>query len=141
MTFIRSLRESWKRILIVIKDSIPIIVIILSYIVFFTLVGYIWLSSKTHNEYRDPAEYFKTIPITMFNMIILFTTSNFPDILFPFFKVSNATAIYFIGFLMIGLYMLLNLMLAVFYNSYKQQIERNIHKYDSVREEFLRNEF
>ena len=72
---------------------------------------------------------------------MLFTTSNFPDILFPFWKVDNSSGIFFVGFLLIGLYMLLNLMLAVFYNSYKAQVERKIAKYDSLREEFLRKEF
>jgi len=71
----------------------------------------------------------------------LFTTSNFPDILFPYWKVNNLTAIYFIGFLLIGLYMLLNLMLSVFYNSYKHQFEKKIEKYDNMRREFLQQEF
>lgn len=77
----------------------------------------------------------------MWNVYVLFTTSNFPDILFPFWKVNGISVLYFIAFLLIGLYMLLNLMLAVFYNSYKQQVERKIAKYDTLREEFLKKEF
>ena len=74
----------------------------------------------------------------MFNMYVLFTTSNFPDILFPFYKVSNWNCIFFIGFLFFGLYLLLNLMLAVFYNSYRRQIEKKIHKHDNLRKDFLK---
>ena len=70
--------------------------------------------------------YFDSIPKTMFNVYVLFTTSNFPDIMIPFWKVHNLSAFYFIGFLIIGLYMLLNLMLAVFYNSYKTRVESKI---------------
>ena len=77
-------------------------------------------STDNNPEYYDPMEYFKTMPVSFFNMYICFTTSNFPDILFPFWKHFNGAALFFVGFLMIGLYMLLNLMLAVFYNSYKQ---------------------
>ena len=73
----------------------------------------------------------------MYNVYVMFTTSNFPDILFPFWKTNNITALYFIGFLLVGLYMLLNLMLAVFYNSFKKQIEKKINKYDAIREDFL----
>lgn len=56
----------------------------------------------------------------MFNVYVLFTTSNFPDIIFPYWKIHNWTVLYFVIFLMVGLYLLLNLMLAVFYNSFKQ---------------------
>jgi len=100
----------------VVWDSIAMIVIMLAYIVFTSLIGFIIFA----NNYDDPAEYFKDLPTTIFNIFILFTTSNFPDIIFPFWKVNNFTSIYFIGFLLIGLYMLLNLMLSVFYNSYRR---------------------
>lgn len=138
IAFIRSLRESWKRIMLVIWDSLSIMIIILSYITFFSLLGFTLFSN---DGYTDPAEYFEDIPSTMFNVYVMFTTSNFPDILFPFWKINNSTAILMCGFLLIGLYMLLNFMLAVFYNSYKQQIERKIAKYDSMRKDFLNLEF
>jgi len=112
--------------------------IIMSYMLFFSIVGYTIFNDA---RYIDPAGYFKDIPTTIFNVYVLFTTSNFPDIMFPFWKVSNLSAIYFVGFLLIGLYMLLNLMLAVFYNSYKTRIEAKISKYDAMRDEFLENEF
>ena len=138
MFFIRSLRESWKRIFLVVWDSLAIMVIILAYLLFFSLIGYTLFANPA---YVDPEAYFRDIPTTIFNVYVLFTTSNFPDILFPFWKVNNWTALYFVGFLLVGLYMLLNLMLAVFYNSYKTQIEAKIAKYDSLREDFLRKEF
>jgi cytochrome bd-type quinol oxidase subunit 2 len=105
-------------------------IIILSYITFFSLIGFALFSN---DGYKDPAEYFEDIPTTMFNVYVMFTTSNFPDILFPFWKINNSSAILMVGFLLIGLYMLLNFMLAVFYNSYKQQIEKKISKYDNMR--------
>ena len=98
-------------------DSKAIMVIILAYITFYSLLGFTLFAN---DSYLDPAKYFDDIPSTMFNIYVLFTTSNFPDILFPFWKVNNWTALFFTGFLLIGLYMLLNFMLAVFYNSYKQ---------------------
>ena len=92
-------------------------IIILSYITFFSLIGFTLFSN---DGYKDPAEYFEDIPSTMFNVYVMFTTSNFPDILFPFWKINNSSAILMVGFLLFGLYMLVNFMLAVFYNSYKQ---------------------
>jgi two pore calcium channel protein len=90
---------------------------------FMSLVGYTIFNNSV---YIDPMGYFQDITKAIYNVYVLFTTSNFPDILFPFWKVTNWAAIYFIGFLLIGLYMLLNLMLAVFYNSYKTRLEAKI---------------
>ena len=114
-------------------------VLIVANLVVWALLGYLLFSSNI--LYNDPEGYFADIPTTIFNVYVLFTTSNFPDILFPFWKVNNLSAIYFVSFLLIGLYLLLNLMLAVFYNSYKQQIEKKISKYDELRAKFLEDEF
>lgn len=139
LVFIRTLRESWKRIFIVVWDSLAIMVLIVANLVVWALLGYLLFSSNI--LYNDPEGYFADIPTTIFNVYVLFTTSNFPDILFPFWKVNNLAAVYFVSFLLIGLYLLLNLMLAVFYNSYKQQIEKKISKYDELRAKFLEDEF
>ena len=55
MFFIRSLRESWKRIFLVVWASLAIMVIILAYLLFFSLIGYTLFSNPT---YVDPAKYF-----------------------------------------------------------------------------------
>jgi hypothetical protein len=128
--FIRILREQWRQIFMVVFDSVQIIIIILAYIIFFALIGFILFSSSNHLYNSDD---FDTIPVALFNVYVLFTTSNFPNILLPFWPVSNITALYFVGFLLVGLYMLLNLMLAVFYNSFKTRIEEKINKYDKHR--------
>jgi hypothetical protein len=117
MFFIRSLRESWKRIFLVVWDALAIAVIIIAYLVAASLLGFTLFSNA---QYNDPSSAFRDFPSAMWNVYVLFTTSNFPDILFPFWKVHGLSVLYFIAFLLIGLYMLLNLMLAVFYNSYKQ---------------------
>lgn len=115
MFYIRVLRESWKRIFMVVWDSLSILVIIMAFIIFYTLICYTLFSSLIYED----EDYFPDLPWSLFNMYVLFTTSNFPDIVFPFWKVHNWTAVIFVLFLLVGLYMLLNLMLAVFYNSYK----------------------
>ena len=138
MFFVRSLRDSWKRIITVIFDSLGIGTMIISYIGFFTLLGYVLFNN---DYYVDGYGYFVSIPDTMFNVYVLFTTSNFPDIIFPYWKIHNWTVLYFVIFLVVGLYLLLNLMLAVFYNSFKHQIDSKISKYDKMREQYLTEEF
>ena len=45
--FIRSLRESWKRIFLVVWDSLAIMVIIVAYLVFCSLMGFTLFSNET----------------------------------------------------------------------------------------------
>ena len=111
---------------------------LISYMVFAGLLGFVLFNSEI---YADEEGYFDEIPMTIFNIYVLFTTSNFPDIMFPYWKLHNWAAFYFVGFLLLGLYMGLNLMLAVFYNSFRHQVEKKINKYDKIREEFLSKEF
>mmetsp|Transcript_2851 Transcript_2851/g.4442 ORF Transcript_2851/g.4442 Transcript_2851/m.4442 type:complete len:145 (-) Transcript_2851:81-515(-) len=59
MFFIRSLRESWKRISFVVMDSVAIMVIIISYILFTSLLGFTLFNDTAYN---DPAGYFLSIP-------------------------------------------------------------------------------
>ena len=56
--------------------------------------------------------YFENVSISYYNMLILLTTANFPDVMLPAYNVNFFWAIYFISFLILGLYALLNLLLA-----------------------------
>ena len=125
------LRETWKVILLVMWDSLAIQTIIVAYIIFFAIIGFLLFDDKL--KYNDEAAYFPDISISIFNMYVLFTLSNFPDIIFPFYKVDNITSVFFMSFIFVGLYLLLNLMLAVFYNSYRRQINGKIAKYEKMR--------
>jgi hypothetical protein len=67
-----------------------------------------------------------TFSDSLYNIVILFTTSNFPDVALPAYSDSRASILFFVIFLIIALYILLNLLLAVFYNNYKRRITNNV---------------
>ena len=50
---------------------------------------------------------------------MLLTTVNFPDIMLPYFHRSTWTAWFFVAYLVVGLYFLMNLILAVAYMHYR----------------------
>ena len=56
--------------------------------------------------------YFDTVANSYYSMLILLTTANFPDVMLPAYNVSFFWSIYFVSFLILGLYALLNLLLA-----------------------------
>ena len=70
-------------------------------------------------------------------MTILLTTANFPDIMLPAYNVSFFYSIFFISYLMIGLYFLLSLLLANIFTKFTQRLENKANERTEKRREHL----
>ena len=64
-----------------------------------------------------------TIHQTFYELFILLTTANFPDVMLPAYNVSWEFTIIFIIYLAVGLYFFLNIILASVFNVFKGRIE------------------
>lgn len=74
-------------------------------------------------------------------MLVLLTTANYPDIMLPAYAQSRLYSIFFIAYLLFGLFFLFNLVLAVFYNKYKTQLELVAEKYINERRTTIKEAF
>ena len=74
-------------------------------------------------------------------MAILLTTANFPEIMLFAYLRNRYSVIFFIIYLIFGLFFLLNLVLAVYYNNYRKRVDHTINKFISIRDQFLHNKF
>lgn len=72
------------------------------------------------NEYT----YFWERKESFYNMLILVTTANFPDIMLPSYEHHWTYCLFFVLFLLIALYLFLNILLANFYNKFQQRLAR-----------------
>ena len=72
------------------------------------------------NEYS----YFWERKESFYNMLILVTTANFPDIMLPSYEFHWVYCLFFVLFLLIALYLFLNILLANFYNKFQQRLAR-----------------
>ena len=99
-----------------ILQSLPPILDMLGLLMFFVcsyaLLGY-FLFSNNHTNL-----YFKTLPDSFVSMFVLLTTANFPDVMMPSYAHSKWNAIFYISYISICLYVLMNLMLAVVYETF-----------------------
>ncbi|XP_017772430.1 PREDICTED: two pore calcium channel protein 1-like isoform X2 [Nicrophorus vespilloides] len=97
-------------------QSLPPILDMLGLLMFFVssyaLLGYYLFSDHHHNLY------FKTLPDSFVSMFVLLTTANFPDVMMPSYASSKWNAIFFISYIGTVLYVLMNLMLAVVYETF-----------------------
>lgn len=134
--FIRSLRESLIRIVLVVYDSKEILMLLVAYIWFFG-----WIGNRLFKGTQEGEVYFRTLTESMWNLLILLTTANFPDIMLPAYQTHKAYWLFFILYLIIGLFFMLNLILAIYYSNYKNRVEESINSFISHREEHLMTKF
>jgi two pore calcium channel protein, plant len=74
-------------------------------------------------------------------MTILLTTSNFPDIMLPALHQSTFSAIFFLSYLILGLYFLLNALLATIFSGYKRKMQERVLKQTDKRVIYLEKYF
>ena len=61
---------------------------------------------------------FPDILTSYYNMLILLTTANFPDVMLPAYLHNRAAFFFWMIFLTLGLFLFMNMLLAIFYGSY-----------------------
>lgn len=97
--------------------------LILVHVLLFSCLGYILF----HDIEVDGA-YFEDIGNCFLHLFVLLTTSNFPDVMMPAYRGTKFAPIFFVSYLVIGLYFLMNLALAAVYSAYKSTSQRDLGK-------------
>ncbi|KAM0855826.1 hypothetical protein ACQ4PT_049531 [Festuca glaucescens] len=80
-----------------------------------------WLAYVTFEDTLQGKTIFSSYGETLYQMFVLFTTSNNPDVWVPAYKISRWYSLFFIVYVLLGVYFLTNLILAVIYDSFKGQ--------------------
>ena len=79
-----------------------------------------------HFSQEEGDKYFPTVTDALVNLLVLLTTANHPDVRMPIYQVNRFSAFYFIIFLLIGAYLILNLLIAVIYNQFKGFFQKSL---------------
>ncbi|XP_077289206.1 two pore calcium channel protein 1-like [Arctopsyche grandis] len=108
-----------------ILQSLPPILDMLGLLLFF-VTTYSLLGFYLFSEHID-TQHFNTISDSFVSMFVLLTTANFPDVMMPSYAKSKWYAIFFISYIATVLYVLMNLMLAVVYETFTR-IEREKYR-------------
>eukprot|EP00347_Sterkiella_histriomuscorum_P013051 403366203 len=112
------------------------VLFIILYIVFYSFLG-----MRLFQGTVEGVQYFSTFVDSCFNMLVLLTTSNFPDIMLPAYEQSRIYCLFFISYLLIGLFLILNLLMAVFYNNYQRRQQSALVKFVNQRNQYLDKKF
>uniref|UniRef100_A0A8D2QRP7 Two pore segment channel 1 n=1 Tax=Zosterops lateralis melanops TaxID=1220523 RepID=A0A8D2QRP7_ZOSLA len=97
--FLRNLRQIFQSL----PPFIDILLLLLFFMVIFAILGelYLWM-------------YFNTLENSLVNLFVLLTTSNFPDVMMPSYARNPWSCVFFIVYLSIELYFIMNLVTSVY---------------------------
>ena len=77
-------------------------------------------------EHLEGRKYFTTVTDALVKLLVLLTTANHPDIMMPIYQYNRFASLFFILFLVIGSYFILNLLIAVIYNQFKGFFQKSL---------------
>jgi two pore calcium channel protein 3 len=112
------------------------ILFIFFYVLFFALLGY-----RIFRGSVEGVRYFHDYAKSAFNMLVLLTTANSPDIMLPAFEYSRPLALFFVVYLLFGVFLLMNLLMALFYSNYKDRLTKQMKDFHTERDQYLDEKF
>lgn len=110
--YCKGIRRITRQILQSLPPILDMIILLLFFMFIFSILGF-YLFSQIPGD-----QYFSTIQDSFISLFILLTTANYPDVMLPAYSVSRFYALFFIIYLSLELYFLMNLLLAVVYDTF-----------------------
>ncbi|KAG7983621.1 hypothetical protein I3843_04G115900 [Carya illinoinensis] len=108
----------------------------LLFLLFFT-----WLAYVIFEDTQEGTTEFTSFGTTLYQMFVLFTTSNNLDVWIPAYKESRWYCLFFIYYELLGGYVITNWILAIIYNSFKYQLATQGNEMDCKRKCILKKAF
>lgn len=107
-----AVRRNLRQIFQSLPPFIDILLLLLFFMVIFAILGFCLFST-------NPADhYFNTLENSIVSLFVLLTTANFPDVMMPAYSRSRWSCVFFIVYLSIELYFIMNLLLAVVFDTF-----------------------
>ncbi|KAM9810932.1 LOW QUALITY PROTEIN: two pore channel protein 1 [Neosynchiropus ocellatus] len=107
-----AVRRNLRQIFQSLPPFIDILLLLLFFMVIFAILGFCLFSTNK----LDP--YFNTLENSIVSLFVLLTTANFPDVMMPAYSKNSWSCVFFIVYLSIELYFIMNLLLAVVFDTF-----------------------
>ncbi|XP_077509809.1 two pore channel protein 1-like [Amblyomma americanum] len=120
--YLGGVRRLTRQILQSLPPVFDMLIILFFFMTVFAILGY-HIFSFVGNQ-----PYFSTLYDSLVNLFVLLTTSNFPDVMIPYYANSKWAALFFVVFLLVHLYFLMNLVLAVVYERFSSLEKEKFRK-------------
>lgn len=118
--YCHGLRRAVRQIFQSLPPIIDMFTLAMFFMFVFSIFGFYMFASNNH--------YFSDMPKTVGNLLVLATTANLPDIMMPSYAISRWSAIYFVLFIIIHLFLFTNLTMAAVYEIFTRREKEKFHK-------------
>ncbi|KAJ1073827.1 hypothetical protein K5549_007065 [Capra hircus] len=124
----RNLRQMFQSL----PPFMDILLLLLFFMIIFAILGFYLFSPNP----SDP--YFSTLENSIVSLFVLLTTANFPDVMMPSYSRNPWSCVFFIVYLSIELYFIMNLLLAVVFDTFNDIEKRKfksllLHKRTAIQ--------
>ncbi|XP_069024306.1 two pore segment channel 3 [Embiotoca jacksoni] len=123
----RQLRRAFRSIRNALPQILLVLVLFMFSVLIFSLMA-LKLLGKRDLKTIDGAPYFTNYLEIVFDLYVLVTTANSPDIMMPAYNASFVFAIFFILYILVNTYIFMSVFLAVVYNNYKKYLKEEVRQ-------------
>eukprot|EP00584_Thalassiosira_punctigera_P014654 CAMPEP_0172548632 /NCGR_PEP_ID=MMETSP1067-20121228/17872_1 /TAXON_ID=265564 ORGANISM="Thalassiosira punctigera, Strain Tpunct2005C2" /NCGR_SAMPLE_ID=MMETSP1067 /ASSEMBLY_ACC=CAM_ASM_000444 /LENGTH=816 /DNA_ID=CAMNT_0013335873 /DNA_START=47 /DNA_END=2497 /DNA_ORIENTATION=+ len=131
-TFLRAVqKEMWTFMKMIPEIMLPISLLAV------TVTFYAWFGVVIFYDTREGRTAFPSLAEGMWTLYTCVTTANYPDVMMPVYNEYRIVALYFISFMVISFFYLMNLVLAIAVNTYDESIEQRKHYREQLSKRLL----
>lgn len=123
----KQIRRSFRNMRRTLPDVVNVLVLFFFSLAIFALMAF-KLFGDRGLSWVDERPYFATYWDSIFDLYVLVTTANNPDVMMPAFDASPYYVIFFVAFLIICFFVYMNIILAVIYNNYRKHLKNEVKK-------------
>ncbi|XP_076048440.1 uncharacterized protein LOC143029602 [Oratosquilla oratoria] len=123
----RQIRRSFRNLRRTLPDVTNVLFLFFLSLAIFALMAFKLFGGRNWT-WVDGRPYFGTYLDSVFDLYVLVTTANNPDIMMPAFDQSVYYVIFFVLFLIICYFIYMNIILAVIYNDYRSHLKNEVKK-------------
>ncbi|XP_023225433.1 two pore calcium channel protein 1-like isoform X2 [Centruroides sculpturatus] len=136
----KQVRRAFRNIRRTLPDILNVLILFFLSIGLFSLMAQ-KLFKKRNLTFPDGSPYFTNYLDTFFDLYVLVTTANNPDIMMPAYDENHFSAFFFLAYLVICLYIFMNIFLAVIYNNYRKHLKNEVKKVVYMKRQSLSRAF
>lgn len=123
----RQLRRAFRSIRNALPQIFYVFLLFMFSVLIFSLMA-LKLLGKRGLKTIDGQPYFTNYLEIVFDLYVLVTTANSPDVMMPAYNTSFVFAIFFILYILINTYIFMSVFLAVVYNNYKKYLKEEVRQ-------------
>ncbi|XP_071370556.1 two pore segment channel 3, partial [Centroberyx affinis] len=123
----RQLRRAFRSIRNALPQIFYVFLLFMFSLLMFSLMA-LKLFGKRGLTTIDERPYFTNYLDIVFDLYVLVTTANSPDVMMPAYNASNFFAVFFIVYILINTYIFMSVFLAVVYNNYKKYLKEEVRQ-------------